>query len=495
MVFNRLIAKICILIASSVTPQCLWGQASVDAANLNFSDRVKPASLVDTDLGPSLAYTKFSSYAPGTDLEEYITKFGIIRDEQLVRTIERVVAAFGPHDHIKSIRVALYLGNDMPGAAFVDDNGTAYLVVTQSAVNEMRGAAGGREDTLITFLAHELSHIFNQSWGQLGSNQENAVSQPAGAIDLIKDNLLSQKRATEINADFNSGLIAQGLRVSLADAVKPLDLFAPEVGNATYPSRGDRKKIVEKGWMTGCRNTPDNCAEASFDSALLREQARNNIVVGVLDVPDEAPEDFKKSFGEIFYEVLSAAAQSHFKKRTSVIDGFDLKRLAFVPAVLPSNVNAALADQAYAFGQQFDLVAIVNSDVDWDTAASTLEIASEFFVVGVRNENQTYFYEDSRVDDTYRSPRRYAKKGQVSTRWGNMAALAKAIDLIEEVNAGGSTADTDKAHETIRQLINLAVLDLRCPPSGQVDELVNWIQSNAMTSSYLTIDLGELCGF
>ena len=495
MIFNRIIAKICALITLSICPQSLWGQASVDAANLNFSDRVQPARLVDTDLGPSLAYTKFSSYAPGTDLEEYITKFGVIRDEQLIKTIERVVAAFGPHDRIKSIRVSLYLGNNMPGAAFVDGNGTAYLVVTQSAVRKMRDAAGGREDALIAFLAHELSHIFRQSWGQLGSNQETAVSQPAGAIDRIRSNLLSQKRETEINADFNSGQIAQSLHVSLADAVKPLDLFAPEAGNATYPSRAARKRHVENGWMTGCRNTPDNCAEASFGSALLQERARNNIVVGALDVPDEASEDFKSSFSEVFYEVLSAAAQSHFQKRTSVIEGFDLRKLAFVPAVLPSDVNAALANQAYAFGQQFDLVAIVNSDVDWDASTLALEIDSQFFVVGKRNENQTFFYEESRVEDTYGSPRRYAKKGQISTRWGNMAALAKAIKLIEEIDAGSDAANTEQAHETIRQLINLAVLDLRCPPSGQVDELVTWIQSNATTSSYLTQDLGELCGF
>ncbi len=476
-------------------PQLLLGQATVDAANLSFTDRVAPASLVDLDLGDSLAYTKFSSYASETDLQTYVSQFGVIQDVQLIETIERVVATFGQHDRINSIRVALYLGNDMPGAAFVDHDGTAYLVVASSAVDAMRMAAGGREDALIAFLAHELSHIFRQSWGQLGSGQESDRSLSARALDTVRSNLLAQKRSAEINADLNSGQIAQALGVSIDDAVIPLNLFAPEEGNATYPSHADRKQYVERGWMMGCRNNPDNCAEASFDSAQLQDSARNNIVVGILELPDQVSEEFRASFGEVFYEVLAAAAQSHFQKRTSAVAGIDLKRLSFVPAVLPSSVNAALPEQAFSFGQRFEVVAIVNSDVDWDASAQALDIDSQFFVVGATAENQTFFEEYSRVEDTYRSPRRYAQRGQISTRWGNMAALAKAVEMIEELDTSRNAAEIEQRKETIRQLINLAVLDLRCPESGQSDELVSWIQNNAATSAYLTIDLDELCGF
>lgn len=483
------------LIVTIVAPHSAFGQASVDAANLAFADSVTPADLVDTDLGQGLAFSKFCNYVAARTGAEDVTAFAKITDEQLLSTIERVVGAFGQHERIKSIRVALYLAGGMPGAAFVDVEGTAYLVVSNDAVDQMRTAAGGGEDVLIAFLAHELSHIFRQSWGQNGSNQESSASLPAAALDRLRANLASARQTTEINADRNSGQVAQSLGVSIDDAVKAVELFADEEGNSIYAPMAERKRHLEEGWMMGCRSNPDNCAEASFDSAELRRRAQNNIVVGTLDLPDETSDKFQSAFGEVFYEILSAAAQSHFQKRTSVIQGIDLKRIAFVPARLPSDINSALADEAYLFGQQFDVVGIINSDVDWDRSALALDIDSQFFIIGDETENQTYFDEYSRVEDTYQSPRRYAQRGQISTRWGNLAALAKAIELIEEIDGGGNATTVEQTKETIRQLIGLAVLDLRCPAPNQSDEMVSWIQNNSRTAGYLTIDLDELCGF
>lgn len=478
-----------------VSPLQANSQARLEHANLDFNSKIAPALLLNTDLGEGLTFTKFSSFIGSKIGAKELTSFGKVSDEKLLQTIKRVIREFGEHERVRSIRVAAYLGGDLPGAAFVDVEGTAYLVIAPTAVAKMRSVARGSEDILIAFLAHELTHIFNQDWGQNGSGQKDPKSLSADAIARLKSNLIAEKRLTEKNADIFSGQVAQRLGVSREDAVKAVEIFAAEEGNSTYASKGQRKQYVNTGWLRGCYNNPDNCDEAGFESEELRKSAANNVVVGVLNIPSEASEEFRDRFGSIFYRIVSAAAQSHFKKRNSQIDGIDLKQLAFVPAKLPDEVNAALAAQAYSFGNSFELLGIINSDVDWDEGNRSLDVDSQFFVVGQKIENQTYFEESSRIEDTYSSPRRYTKKGQFTTRWGNLAALAKAIELIEQLENEQDEIRQMQIEKNVEQLISLSVLDLRCPMSGGNDEIVHWIRNNKMTSKYLKIDLQELCVF